>query len=119
MAILNEARRPGCYMIADQNHNISRRTLTFVGTGVPGQVLGHDGTTYVPFNQDGIDGSEEAQAILWDYADSVTAIDAVMTVRGPVDVNGWDLVWPDDITDNEKAAAEAALLTASDIRVWY
>lgn len=64
---------------------------------------------YVQFNQDAADGSQIAAGILFDDADASSAdVTAVAIVR-MAEVAADALVWPSDITDNEKSAAVAQL----------
>jgi hypothetical protein len=64
---------------------------------------------YVAYNQDGVNGSEVAAAILYDNVDATSAdVEAVIVARD-AEVNGSELTWPTDITDGEKTAAIAQL----------
>jgi hypothetical protein len=119
MAILTEARRTGGFVLPGHNTEIHNSKVTFTGTAVPGQVVSVVGGVYVPFNQDGVDGSQTPEGIMWDYQDAVTNKVVTVCNRGPCEVNGYDLVWPGDATTGEIATAVAGLLTNSDIRVRY
>ena len=67
------------------------------------------GTKYTKFNQDGIDGSETAAAVLFDEVDA-TAADkpAVVHIRD-CEVQASKLTWPADIEAGEKTVALAQL----------
>lgn len=119
MAILTEGSRPGEFVLPGHYTEIHNSKVPFTGTAVAGQVLGHNGTVYVPFNEDGIDGSQTAQAIMWADVTGATAEIVTVTNRGPCEVNGYRLVWPATATAGEITTAVAGLLTNSDIRVRY
>lgn len=77
-----------------------------------------EGTTYAEWDEDGTDGTEIPRAILLDAVDVPAAADArgVALVRD-AEVNAAEIGWPaSGTTDNEKAAALAALLAATGIR---
>jgi hypothetical protein len=64
---------------------------------------------YVAYNQDGVNGSEIAAAILYDNVFATSAdVEAVIVARD-AEVNGTEITWPTDITDGEKTAAIAQL----------
>jgi len=64
---------------------------------------------YVPYDQDGTNGSQFAKGILYDEVDATSAdAEGVMHCR-LCTVNAAELVWPDDIEEGEKAAALAQL----------
>jgi hypothetical protein len=66
---------------------------------------------YVAFNQDAVDGSEIAAAILYDNVDATAGdVKGVVYVRD-CEVNGGEITWPADIEDAEKAVAVAQLAT--------
>lgn len=64
---------------------------------------------YVAFDQDGVDGSEVAAAILFNNIDATDADMEAPAVVRDAEVNGSKLTWPADIEDAEKTAAIAQL----------
>lgn len=112
MATLTESRHRGEYCIAEANGDRSREVVTLTGGPyVPGEVLGKITASgkYTVYDQDAVDGTEAAAAILYDHADGSAAdVSAVVTIRDAT-VNGNDLTWPGDIDAGEKTAAIAEL----------
>lgn len=67
------------------------------------------GGEFVAFDQDGDDGSETPRAIAWDNYDASSADLKIVVLARDAEVVGADLVWPEDITGSELAAAIGAL----------
>lgn len=114
MTTLTEGTHTGEFIVSEANGFRSRETIT-VASGndlkactVLGIVTASD--KYAVFNQDAVDGTEAAAAILFADADATSAdvTDAVAMVRD-CEVRSQDLVWPSDIEAAEQAAAEAEL----------
>lgn len=110
-----ETARTGEFILSEANGARSRENIT-VAAGhdmQPGTVLGIVSASgeYAPFDPSASDGTETAAGILHSYADSRDgAVKAVAVVRD-AEVNQHLLIWPDDVTDAQRAAAEANLLT--------
>jgi hypothetical protein len=63
----------------------------------------------VPFDQDGVDGSEITTEILYDNIIATGGDMEVVVVARDAEVNGSELIWPADIEAGEKTAAIAQL----------
>lgn len=74
-------------------------------------VSGADGE-FAPFDPSGVDGSQAAVAIAYAAADATDADADLVTVERDAEVIAASLVWPDDITDDQKTAALASLAEA-------
>lgn len=73
------------------------------------QAAGAADGKYAPLDEDGTDGREIAAAILYEGCDATDAdVRRVITARD-TEVTGGLLIWPDGISDGDKAAALAAL----------
>lgn len=115
MTILEEDRfQTAHYIISEANGYRSREQGVIAsGAGVlkAGAVLGRVTATgkYVPFNPAGVDGSENAAAILYEGCDATAAdVRRTLTVRD-TEVHADVLQWADGLTDANKTAALAAL----------
>ena len=64
---------------------------------------------FVQFNQDALDGSEVACAILYDNVDAASGDVEVAVVGRDAEVNGNEITWPADIEDAEKTVAISQL----------
>lgn len=122
MAELTEGKRTGEFIASEANGSRSRD----VGTLISGQNL-EAGTVlgtitasgkFTQFNQDAVDGSEAASAVLFDNVDASTADTEAVVIARDAEVNGNDIIWPSDILEAEQTAAEAEL-KALDILVRY
>jgi len=112
MPELTEGMHAGEFIASEANGSRSREVVTIdTGDLVAGQVLGVITASgkYVAFNQDAVDGSEVAAAILYDNTDASTADQEAVAIVRDAEVNGNDLTWPSDIEDAEKTAAIAQL----------
>ena len=103
-----EPARTGEFILSEANGSRSRENITLastVGALQPGTVLGIVAASgeYVPLNLSASDGSEQAAGILYNHADGASA-DAVAVVRD-AEVKSDLLIWPNGITDAQKAAA--------------
>ena len=67
---------------------------------------------YVQFNPDGTDGRQIAKAILFKKAIAADADVKAVAVTRSAEVNAGALVWPADISADEKAAAVGALTSS-------
>lgn len=107
MTVFTEEPRAGAYIADEVSVNLSRKQGVIAsGSGrVPaGHVLAVSGDKYVPF-----DGSNTAAAILFDTVDATDA-DADCVVSATLTaVNESEIVWPEGVTDAQKATATAAL----------
>ena len=111
-----EPARTGEFILSEANGARSRENVTLAQGHklAPGTVLGIVASSgeYVPLNPGATDGSENAAGLLYDAVDSTDASVAVAVVVRDAEVKGDLLIWPDGITDAQKAAAEAALQAA-------
>ncbi|RQW89951.1 MAG: head decoration protein [Geobacter sp.] len=125
---IEPATNVGKFLVTDPdgiNLGVATVAVEFVGGGLTFTIA--DGSTdfasgdsftitvaagslkYVAFNQDGVDGSEIAAAILYDNVDATSAdVEAVIVARD-AEVNGSEITWPADIEAGEKTAAIAQL----------
>lgn len=114
MPELVQGPRTGGFVVSEGNGNISREQIVLAsGNGAldPGTVLGQltADDKFVPLNQDGVDGSEVAAAILYAGKDTTDADqDAVAVVRD-AEVKASQLIWPGDIDPAEITTALAEL----------
>jgi hypothetical protein len=114
MTVLTEGKHTGEHLVSEANKTRSREVVTLISGQdlVAGTVLGRITASgkYTQFNQDGVDGSENAAAVLFDNVDaSAGDTDAVVHIRD-CEVNGAELTWPGDIEPAEQTAAEAQLV---------
>lgn len=106
------------FILSEAAGQRSRENVTFEGgnTLLAGQVVsthesGSDAGIYTPFDQD-VATTDVAQGIsINDVEENATSTQTIAIIRRDAEVNGDELVWPDDITDNEKATAIAELAT--------
>ncbi|WP_395175509.1 head decoration protein [Roseibium alexandrii] len=112
--VLTEGRHPGEFIMTEANGQRSRESVTIPASQSfePNTVLARLGSagsyTYVPFNQDGVDGSEAAFCVAIYGAETGAAetVDITAIVRD-AEVNGNCLAWPSDI---EAAEIDAAVV---------
>lgn len=107
------------HIISEANGRLSREQIVLDAPAADvdaGTVLGKVTASgqYRPLDLTAATGEEAAAAIL--NAKEI-ALDPAADIRSGAlvrdcEVNGHKLIWPDGITDNEKAAAEAELATA-------
>ncbi len=64
---------------------------------------------FKPLDPEGTDGSQHAAAVLYDGADATEAPKACVVVARVAEVKVDGLIWPEDITDGQKATAIARL----------
>lgn len=110
--VLHEGRHPGAYIVGEVEF-LAREVVTFAeGAALePGTVVASltSGGKYVPLDPDGEDGSQTAAAISFGHVDaSDSDVDGVVTARLTA-INEAELLWPDGITEQQKAAALASL----------
>lgn len=114
MATFTEGPRTGGYIADEPSINLARRVVriaTGQGVLVPGQVLAKltSSGEYVKLNPDADTGAQVARAILYEGVDATSAaVDAVVTFALTA-VNEAELVWPNGISAQQKAAAVSAL----------
>ncbi len=118
MALQTEAQHSSAFMISEANGTLSRENITILaGSGAvraltAGMVLGKVSASqkYVQFDQDAVDGSQNAAGILLTDVTAPDGTDAkgAAIVRS-AEVNSAEIVWPSDITGPEQTAAEAQL----------
>lgn len=108
-------RRAGCYLgQSAPPSEINAEIVLAAGSGalLAGTVLGMVTASgkYAPHDPAATNGAEVAAAILFDAASAAGAdVRAVATVNGPATIVGAELVFKVGITDEQRAAAEAAL----------
>ena len=109
-----EQATSGEYIIGETGCDLSRNKVTVSG-GVlaPGQVLGlHTARQeYRPLTPGTTDGLQVARVINYSHIDATTAVDAVVT-ESLTAVRDEDLIWPDGISESEKATAISELALA-------
>jgi len=117
MSTKTETGHAAGFIISEANGQRSRENVTLVGgvSLLAGQVVskltsGSDSGLYTPFNQDGSDGSEDAGGVsINDVDENATSTQEIAIIARDAEVNADELVWPSDITDNEKAAGVVEL----------
>lgn len=109
MAVLNEPASLGDALKWEQSHDYSRKTVTVVsGQDLPAlTVVGKITASgkFAAFNQDGVDGTENAAGFLIGAVDASTADKLGVIIERDALVAMDNLVWPADIEVAEKAAA--------------
>ena len=113
MTILTEGQHAGEFLVSEATGTRARAAVTVAAATdlAPGTVLGIVTGTgfYTAFNQDAQTGEQTAKAILWDACEADSSgVTAAVIVRD-AEVNGAELVWPDDIEAGEKTTAIAQL----------
>jgi len=113
MTILTEGQHAGEFLISEASGTRSRAQVTLV-TSVdlaPGAVLGQIAGTgfYTAFDPHASSGAETAVAILWDAASADSAGVPATVIARDAEVNGGELVWPEDLEAGEQTAAIAQL----------
>lgn len=114
--VLNDAIRPGAYIVSEANASRSREVVVIAG-GVaadynPGTVLGQITASkkFTILTPGATDGSQNAAAIYYGFGDALANGDlrAAAHVRD-MEANGLFLTWPAGITAPQLSAAMAAL----------
>ena len=113
MPVKTEPVHTGEFIVSEGNNSISRELVELASdlTLLPGTVLGKNTTTevYGPLDPTADTGLQTAAGILWDHVTTdVTGGEAVIIAR-LAEVDEVLLVWPEAITDEQKAAAITAL----------
>ncbi|MFV0385668.1 head decoration protein [Paracoccus sp. (in: a-proteobacteria)] len=113
MTVLNEdMARTGGYIVSSPNHTRGvERVVIASGSGrvKAGTVLGKVTATgkYAPLNTAATDGSQTAAAILFEMCDATEAeMRRTVTIRD-TEVAGGKLIWPENMTDEQKRSALA------------
>jgi len=106
-----ETGHAGGFILSEASGSRSRENVNLAGSVElkAGQVIallasGSDAGDYAAFNAGGSDGSENAKGISINDVDSSTSEQKIAIIARDAEVNGKELIWPDGITDNEKAA---------------
>lgn len=113
MTILKDSRGAGHFILSEANGYRSRQRIS-VGANqalLSGQVLGKltAGGAYVKLAPAAADGSQTVAGILFDDVVTTAEVADAVSFERDGEVNAADLVWPAGITENQKAAALAAL----------
>ena len=109
-----EGVRAGGYIADEVSVNLSRKQVVVAaGAGIvqAGTVMAVNSTSgkYVPLAPGGANDTDDAAGVLFDTVDATDAdADAVVSAALTA-VNASEIIWPDAITDNQKAAAIAQL----------
>lgn len=113
MTLLTEGQHAGEFLVSEATGTRARAAVTVVAASdlAPGTVLGMvTGTgVYTAFNPDAQTGEQTAIAILWDACEANSAGVAAAAIVRDAEVNGAELVWPDDLEAGEQTAALAQL----------
>lgn len=113
VSTLTEGRNRGEFLVSTANNSRSFEKAT-VASGQDlkaGHVLGVVTASgeYSEYDPANVDGTETAVAVLYDNVDaSGGAVEATIVTRD-AEVNGAELVWFADATDNEKATGKSEL----------
>ena len=118
MPVMTEPVHAGEFIVSEGNNSISRELVELAPDLVllPGTVLGKDTATavYAALDPAADNGLQMAAGVLWDHVTTgATGGEAVIIAR-LAEVHQDLLVWPDGITDEQKASA-AGELAALDI----
>lgn len=119
MATKSEGRHTGEFLVSEAAGHLSRDEVTVTVAAntelQAGMVLGQLAASgkYVPYDNAGSDGSEEAAAVLYD-AGLINGTGAPVDMRatvinGVAEVRETDLEWAAGLTDNDKDAGLADL----------
>lgn len=114
MAVINEGKRAGEFLISEANGSLSRASITVAsGAGIlkPGTVLAKLTATgkYVAYDNVGSDGSEIAAAVLYAGVDATSADVAAVGIVRLAEVDANDLEWAAGLLTADKTAAYADL----------
>ncbi|WP_281648974.1 head decoration protein [Parendozoicomonas sp. Alg238-R29] len=109
MATLKESVHTGEFLVSEGNNSISREQIELAPdlSLLSGTVLGKNTATnvYSPVLPEADDGSQMAAGILYNNATTyATGGEAVLIARS-AEVDESLLIWPDSITDEQKATA--------------
>ena len=115
MPVMTESVHTGEFLLSEGNLNISRELIELAPNLnlLSGTVLGKDttNTIYKPLDPDASDGTQMAAGILWDHkVTDATGGEGVLIAR-LAEVDQERLIWPDGITDEQKATAVSELET--------
>jgi len=113
MTTVTESRHPGEHVVSEASGSRSREQVTLASGNnlAAGTVLGvvTSSGKYAVFDQDAVDGTGAAAAILYAAVDASAAdAECVVHVRD-CEIDGAALTWPADILDAERDTAIAAL----------
>lgn len=113
MTVLTETTHAGGFLVSAANKTRSC-DVVIIASGEnlsAGTVLGKITSSgkYVELAPGASDGSENAAAILWDHVDATGGDQRGTAVVRDAEVNLDEAVWPDGITDQQKATAETKL----------
>ena len=113
MPTLTESVHTGEFLVSEGNNSISRELIELAPnlTLLSGTVLGKDTASdiYKPVDPAADDGTQMAAGILWDHKTTdATGGEGVLIAR-LAEVDQERLIWPDGITDEQKATAVSEL----------
>ena len=113
MPVMTEPVHAGEFIVSEGNNSISRELIELAPnlTLLPGTVLGKDTSTavYAALDPAAGNGLQMAAGILWDHVNTdATGGEAVIIAR-LAEVHQNLLVWPEGITDEQKASAAGEL----------
>lgn len=116
--VLTEGKYAGEFILSELPGRISRDNVTVTvaanTTLAPGTVLGQLSASgkYVPYDNAGSDGSEEAAGILYSELENATGAPVDMAgvvINWSAEVRKADLAWASGLTADDKTAAYADL----------
>lgn len=115
MPVLTEPVHAGEFIVSEGNSSISRELVELSPdlTVLPGTVLGKNTATgvYGPLDVTADTGLQMAAGVLWDHVTTdATGGEAVIIAR-MAEVHQGLLIWPEAITDEQKATAIEELNT--------
>jgi len=118
MPVLTEPVHAGEFIVSEGNNSISRDCVALAAnlTLLPGTVLAVATVSglYAPLDPEADDGLQVAAAVLWDHVTTDSSGGEAVIIARMAEVHQDLLIWPDGITDEQKATAIEALL-AKDI----
>ncbi len=113
MPVKTEPVHTGEFIVSEGNNSISRELVALAPdlTLLPGTVLGKNTTTavYGPLDPAADTGLQTAAGILWDHVTTDATGGEALIIARLAEVDEVLLVWPEAITDEQKAAAVTEL----------
>jgi hypothetical protein len=113
MTVLTEGKYAADFVVSEASGTRSRDAVTIAQSTAlePGTVLGKVTATakYVALDPAANTGAETAAGLLRSGVDATAADVSAVAILRDAEVNGAELVWPDAITPEQKAAATAEL----------
>ena len=115
MPVMTEPVHTGEFIVSEGNNSISRELIELAPdlTLLPGTVLGKNTSTdvYAVLDPAADTGLQMAAGILWDHVTTDASGGEAVIIARLAEVHQDLLVWPADITDEQKTTAVSELLS--------